>query len=727
MDVDICSSCKQPFKKLYYQRRAADEPPDILDYCDHCLVDTRKLDVFSRPEPYPSEKLVKITRLDRQKSVSLPKPATNLGTDALLFVEGNAARRCLDRLRSEEASSTKLQSMTVPIQWGSGQELVEFYKGSDMGSEGFIVTDSRNIAPYVKLKSVTKFKLRGSGGYKYPTYMSGLEYILKDTPFSRSSVLRLIEENNSCVIIIALVEASGEAVMKVLSHVLTEYGTEESIRSFMDPSVVSSMYTQSSKAYDWPSAPRKNYAFTWKPDGERFWCLRYGSVWFFSRRLLSGKIAGWVLEKEVKVASNVGPVLDIEVLINHDPILIDILVREDGRVTPPTRSLRMVKDMFNEMRDECIPIHLRSYLRSEELLFKPKNKPTYPVDGVVGVEAKTMTIVKLKSTKSIELKLLDDGELITVEGKIMARTSLHNKYTPGSIIELRITMNGGNGKISVDQALLRTDKTKANSYDVCKNVIHTMTSAPDALERKNALIWCNTVRQRVHKMASTINSGGKIVVVIGAGDGQEVGDYSKDGGTSYMLIEPSEEKCRKLRDRLRTSDSNSPNNVKLVTGAANFSSAMSTLMSSTVKFIVLNSTIGDVIGNRSSIRSMEMSAKCCVAPFSISHVSKDIIYLARHGIDVVGCGYLYDNIDENGVLVDEAGVLMKCVGDGKSVVKWGSDTTFEEASITKGLFELDMTVTPAAKTVPVFKKGNHTLLNTLCDNVYIIRTAGFRV
>lgn len=727
MEVQICSTCLQPYEYLYYQRRAADEPPDIVEFCRSCELDARKLDLFKGPTPYAEDKY-STQPLRRSKSVSFPRPATNLGLERLLLVEGSAARRCLRLLRDNDALGSKLQSTTVPINWGSGQELVEFFKDSYLGPEGLILNETKTIAPFVKIVSATKFKLRNGSQGNYDTYVSGYEYPLYNIPFARSSVIRTNEENGNCTILIALEEVGEEGVLAVLSHVLTEYGTEDTIRSFMDQGVTSKMYTQSSKAYDWPSAPRKHYAFTWKPDGERFWCVKYGSVWFFSRRHLSGKIAGWIVGDAISVATDAGPVLDVEVLVNHEPVLIDILGNEDGTATPTTRSLKSVMGLFKSMQERCVPLHVRKYFDSVESLLKTKDKLTYPVDGVVGVEKQTMTIVKLKTTKSIELKLLDNGDLVAYEGNVIARTSLHRKYDPGSIIELRITMNSENGKISVDEALLRTDKLKANSMDVCRNIVNTMVSAPDSLERKDALIWCNTVRGKVHKMASTVQTGGKVVVVIGAGDGQEVGDYSRDTSVSYLLIEPDGEKCKKLFERLKSPSINkSSSNVKLIVGSASFPVAMSTLTNSTVRFIILQSAMRDIVKSKSSLKSMEISAKCCVAPFSISHVSEDIIYLARRGINVIGCGYLYDCISSDGTLVDEAGVTMKCIGGGVSTVKWGSDKQFSEASIVKANFESDMSVVPATRVVPVFRKGNRSLLTTLCNNVYVVLTAGFRL
>ena len=71
-------------------------------------------------------------------------------------------------------------------------------------------------------------------------------------------------------------------VLRCVEYIYTAYGTESTIGTFVSKSTISSLYTRGVKAYDWSHPPEEEYYFTWKPDGERFWYIRYGSFWFFS-------------------------------------------------------------------------------------------------------------------------------------------------------------------------------------------------------------------------------------------------------------------------------------------------------------------------------------------------------------------------------------------------------------------------------------------------------------
>jgi hypothetical protein len=61
--------------------------------------------------------------------------------------------------------------------------------------------------------------------------------------------------------------------LDILQQILSIYGTEETIKSFVSSQMINTLFIQSGKAYDWPSAPDTGYVYTWKPDGERFGIL----------------------------------------------------------------------------------------------------------------------------------------------------------------------------------------------------------------------------------------------------------------------------------------------------------------------------------------------------------------------------------------------------------------------------------------------------------------------
>lgn len=720
---NVCPACLGHFTVQYYQRRAADEAPDKVEFCPNCPLDARQLKLEVIEPEYISPPTNVRPRSAKRNSSIAPDILAKTGTRTCLVVEGSAANRCIQMAVKDNLPRYTTTSITIPVIRNTGKGLTDFYTQSIVGGEAHIVSTSSCIAPYVYLQSLDVYRLRRLEKPAYPEYLTGSEIDLTPIGESEYTFLRVSDKGNKAKLYIMLPETNEDVnentdkVLDILGEVLSTYGTETSIKSFMSASMVSSLYTQSAKAYDWPSAPSQGYSYTWKPDGERFWYVRYGSIWLFSRRLLSGSISGWTIEDKVRMATRAGPVLDVEVMIGHDPILIDVLALDNGVCTPPTRSLRYMLDSFYGMEDIGIPIYVREYFSNESDVYKTKDTLTYPVDGVVGIQDGSMTIIKLKTTKSIELQLDSTGDLLSAEGRVVASSELQKLYDPDSIIELRITKERNLKRPKVDEVILRTDKTKANSYEVCKSILHTMSDMPETLDRRRALVWCNTVRNKLHRIASAPSDRGRVVLDIGAGDGQEVSDYSDDLGVSYLLLEPDARKCKSLLRRLQ-----SKGRCKLFDGAQHFSHVIASLTTGNLRYGIVQATLSDILMQEHAIKILRGCTRCCIASFSISHVSDDLRKLAILDIDIVGCGYLYDNVDSQGYLINRSGVSMRRETETQSSVRWGSDKVYMERAVLKRDFEDVFYVKVATELVPVFRSENTGLLSSVSTNLYVIST-----
>lgn len=719
----FCTACGGVFSVQYYQRRAADEPPDKVEFCPNCPLDVRQLNLTLQSSNIRDYRGGEKTTKTKRGSTIISDILYRSGSRICILVEGSAANRCLKLARNNNLPQSIVTSITVPVLRGPGKGLTDYYTNSIVKDEAHIVSSSNTIAPLVQVQELDIYRHRQSDKLKYQEYASGYEIILPPIGMAEHTFLRITDNTEKAKLYILLGEdniksnKTEEGVLYILEEILATYGTETSIKSFMSPSIISSLYTQSAKAYDWPSAPEVGYSYTWKPDGERFWYIRYGTVWIFSRRLLSGSITGWNLESSTRVVNKVGPVLDVEVMIGHDPILIDVLVLDSGISTSPTRSLRDVLDAYYSIEDIGVPIYVREYYSRETDVYKNKDLLTYPVDGVVGIQDGSMTIIKLKTTKSIELMLNEHGSLLTSDDIPIAKSELQSIYEPGNIIELRITKERNNSGLTIDEIILRTDKTKANSYKVCLDILHTMMDKPETLERRKALVWCNTVRNKLHQIAAGPSERGRVVLDIGAGDGQEISDYSNDPNVTYMLLEPDERKCRSLIRRLQGKGTS-----RFFNGAIHFSHVIASLSTGNLRYAVLCATLSEILKQENCIKILRGCTRYCIASFSISYIKDDLLRLAMSGLDIVGCGYLYDNVDTNGYLINEYGVTMKQESNTEASVKWGSDRVFDEYAIRKSDFKDIFHIRSATELIPVFRSDNTGLLNSVSSNVYMIST-----
>jgi hypothetical protein len=119
---------------------------------------------------------------------------------------------------------------------------------------------------------------------------------------------------------------------------------------------------------------------------------------------------------------------------------------------------------------------------------------------------------------------------------------------------------------------------------------------------------------------------------------------------------------------------------------------------------------------------MVLRARCksLVTSFSISFVLDDMIRLKHLGIPVYGCGYLYDDVDSKGVLVDSLGVLMKLVSPSKAHVQWGTDVAYEETPVMKKDLALHFSLIKAVDLVPLDSFHMSKECAQICDKVYIV-------
>jgi len=734
----VCPACKMPFQIIYYQRRAADEPPDKVVFCNNCPLDSTKLDISStqlttidkeRKRSIPGSHTRALSSMDsHSKQHTLSSSLINLqhiGYRLCIRIEGNAASRCYAELNKNSTKFRPVIVSTVALQKAKDKRLVQIRKKSLMESEAHTLEEAKRIAPLVYLQKLSVYTEKTLTSTKSIDLVVGYEAKIGNIEYAEYSILRTLHGGKQpCILIyLPIVDKINNELhslcLDMLHQVLILYGTERTIKSFVSSQTINSLFVQSSKAYDWPSAPDTGYNYTWKPDGERFWYIKYGSVWLFSRRLLSGRITGWTLTNLLQEANYPGPIIDTEVMIGYDPIMIDLLVTEDGKVTHPSRSLDNVLALIRDSTQIDIPLHIRNYYRSEKEVLDTQDTMEYPTDGVVGIQDGFMNIIKLKDTKSIELKLKENGDLVSRENKVVINSDLQNTYSTDSIVEVRFTKQSGMDTPTISETLLRTDKVNANEYEVCVSIINSVGPMPDTLSRRNAVQWCSSVRQKINQIASKATGRGRIIMDIGAGDGQAISDYSTDPNITYLLVEPNKDKCNKLLRRLREPGNGQSN---MYDGAEHITKAIGLLSNKALKYAVICAKVGDILRQQYAIRTLKNAVRYCTASFSISYIVPDLQQLALNGINVIGCGYMYDSVDTSGILIDEAGVRMQLEGNKKANVKWGSDKTYTENAIVlddfKGIFHCRY-----AKTlVPIFASDEFSLLNNIGNKVYIIST-----
>lgn len=736
--LKTCPACGTNYETIYYQRRAADEPPDKVSYCRNCPVDITRLSIEntfteqdSRDSIYTrssnhNRNLSSIDEYVKHKKgpISIHR-LKDRGYRLCIQVQGMAALRCYKQIEQRASTFEPVIVNTVSMQTGYSKKLVQIHKNSVLEGEGHVILKSTRIAPLVSLNQLAVYSQKEDIPNVSKELVVAYESQVDNIESAQFTILRTLKEGKQASLLVFLPICSSinnlirNKCLSMLQEILARYGTERTIKSIASSQMISTLYVQSAKAYDWPSAPDQGYVYTWKPDGERFWYIRYGSVWLFSRRLLSGRITGWNICSSLIEADKVGPILDVEVLIRHPPILIDLLVSDSGKPTSPLRSLDVVLEIFKYTKNIDVSVFVRDYYKSQQDLLNTKHSISYPTDGVVGIQDGSMNIIKLKDTKSIELKLKENGELVSAEDKMVAQSELQNVYPIDSIVEIRFTKQSTVDTFTITESLLRTDKTKANAYEVCEDIINTISSMPDTLSRRNAVQWCSSVRQKINQLASKPTGKGRVIMDIGAGDGQAISDYTLDTNITYILVEPDMNKCEKLMKRLAEPGKGKS---RLFHGAHHITRLVGLVSNRTLKYGVICSTIGDILKEQHCIRTLKACVRYSIASYSISYTVQDLQQLALGGIDVLGCGYMYDNVDRTGKLVSESGVVMQLTDTDTASVRWGGDKLYKERAIRLKDFSDVFHTRLATSLVPVFSSNESSLLNTISTKVYVIST-----
>lgn len=736
-----CIACGNWIRIIYHQRRAADEPPDAVEYCERCPLNTNTLSIKNN---YISDYVSTTTRpmsissndsmmSNKQPNLSLSRRYSGINsnnprslylksTSYIIVVEGVAAKNCYSNAISESRLFEHVTAVQMVLETSTNKQKVNLYTNFSMADEAHCISEEKKIAPMVTLAKVDTYAPRGPINPNLKQVIINDACLLDRMDHVELAILE-VTGGKYCKVKLFLsdtikdIETDEDKILDILHKILITYGHENTIKSFIPTTLVNACYVNSGHAYDYPTAPEVGYVYTWKPDGERFWLVKYGCVWFYVRRLLSGTILGWHKPASMKMNDNVGPIIDVEVMVKHNPILIDVLVMDNGEPTSNVRSITDTLQNFKKLSISDINITVREYFATHKELLRTKNSLTYPVDGTIGIKDHSMTIIKLKSEKSIELKLLEDGSLVAQQGELVAKMALPLVYPVDSIVELRFTKDSTDNKYTITEVIPRTDKQTANEYKVCKSIINTMESMPDNLARRNAVLWCNSIRRKMNETAAGSTGRGRVILDIGAGDGQSVSDYSTSPEVTYILLEPSAVKCKALSRRLTDNDKNAKQ--RMFKSADQILLATKTASTGSAKYVIVCATLEQILNVDGCLKALTGCVRHCISCFSMSYVSAPLRLLSVKGLNVIGCGYLYDGIEIGNYLVNDHGVTMKRTGERTGAVTWGSDKVYEEPAITSKDFDI-FTVKLASEVVPVMKGNDDTLLNTISQRVFII-------
>jgi hypothetical protein len=565
---------------------------------------------------------------------------------------------------------------------------------------------------------------------EYGTYTPGLdtgseqrivsgEYTVVGSVAGRNTYVYIAKGSKDRKLIIELVERTGRADWStILNDIMCQQLTPTSCHRYIPNDTVMRLSNLSARAWDATSAPESGHVFTCKPDGERMWLLLYGYTWYMVQPKFRGHIRQWHVSQSHANVNNI-IVLDVEYLGRHGMVLIDVLTTANGAPAPVTRDMNWVINQFHEINEQYQPpnVDIRQYFRDYKLASTYASTVPYPVDGIVAIRDGSTEILKVKSVKSMELQHTGNGNLASADGTHIASSPSAAAFDTESIIEVRFTVDKQTKSICVTKVFQRSDKVTANSTSAIVNIVTSAITlhTRDDNDRRAALLWCNELRKKIHKRALAKPSNNVIILDIGSGNGQSLDSMMMSDKLSYVFVEPDEQKCKALARRTRT--------TRIFKDPSEIIPTIRSLKTRLVGSVILNCTLSDIVNCDDLVHKLLPELKCIMCTFSMHFVVDELQEIRSiSDVPIYGCGYLYDDADEKGTLVDSSGVTMRIVDDDNATVKWGSDAKYTEPVTMTQHYAGVGTVVKAASLLKLPDANISPGAVSVCDKVYVLVT-----
>ena len=669
--MSSCKSCGSVLVKYEIQMRAADEPQTEVTSCPNCPVDPNKIE----PNAILSSPFTPLKKLARRSlsNVSIRRGSTR--TVYNLIVDIPKDHRLMNVELSEHhlvqtipyhsrSSSDPLDNIPIKVTKvikGPFEEYVLMYSNTSQIGANVRLTSYTVIGRSSNASTNATIK----GYYSEQEFISHKTYVYKDYGSNCRQLLISLDST----------QATHSALKRLVSSAYGNGLLPKSLLNYVGVDKVSTLSNLSARAWDASSPPEGYHMFTCKPDGQRSWFIWIGNVWYLCKpkcQSRSGEQIEWTWSKTRNTADTV--VLDVEDMRSHGNILIDCLTDENGNPSPVSRNIAWCIETSAKIKSKCpeLPLRVRQYFDKYIDAVTYSSAVPYATDGVVAIRNDSTEILKIKDVRSMELSLGENGNLHTADGDIVLTLpeKLVTSYDACCIIEVRFVLKD-NKTIHMTDTFPRVDKTTANSTEAVTNIIRSAgcMSTADDNERRVALLWCNSLRQHLYKLAVNIKSSRSIILDIGTGTGQSLDAILMPSHIAYIFVEPDLQRCHMIASRFK---------LKKILTVTDIPSMIRSLKTRLTNCILVNSRLSDILENSRIADVVFAETRCITSVFSMQYVAKDLHYIsATYGTPIIGCAYTYDKRDGD-ILVQKCGVTMEISNETTAVVKWGRDKQYTE-------------------------------------------------
>lgn len=684
-----CKGCGSDLTLIEYQARSADEAHSSSYRCPWCPLDITK---FSSTPPKPHLYLKRSKRTRKRTPKIYSDKST---TSRLLYITSSNTSVLGDNKLSGATCVNCINENSDLFKWYSTgpwkNKAIHYKDKKRIGLNAYIISISSVYTDIDDTQSYTDFK--------YAT-IEGYIVLLQD------NMTKLVHDVGT---------QSDSAILEHLCIAYTIGFDPSSLSSYVSRILLGAMSNMNARAYDATSGEDYKDKFSTKPDGERMWLVRAGSTWLYCKRL-NFEVRGWEIDNTLRYieSSSICPVVDIEFMLTFNPILIDVLLTSDMKVCPYDRDLRWIESQMLELQKQfgyLSVVDIREFFDTYDEAYAYSKQVEYPTDGVVAIPPHGTDMKKLKPVKSIELRLQENGNLVTKEGMALFQIGENSTYSTGDIIEIRFSVC--DNKLVIHESFHRPDKSVPNDNSAVRAVIASCTvSDSDSLTRTMMWRWSNKLRFYLYEKANSMSEDRNIVLDIGSGSGQSTEAFDRLPGCSFVLVEPDQDSCKSLARRLGIRDIHK--DPRSVIGM------IPQLKRGTKRYHILNCRLESILSDKPVVSNLRSIVKCAVSCFSAHYVMSHVDDLISLGIPFVGCYYSYEGIEIGQSIINTSGIQMTRTSTETAIVKWGRDKAYDEPVVLSESEPLDVIVVDALDVISLDSGSTSEIVHKACSHVKII-------
>lgn len=693
-----CSACGLQLTTIEYQSRSADEAQKSITTCSKCPLDASKFNKESENIVHH----IHMKRFQRYKQNKIQVNISNIASEYWIMVLADTSTES-NRISNQSAECYNVLDSNANLyrRYTSGPWKDSYVRETSrtlIGPNAYIVQYSTAIAHELSTERYSHFK-----------------YSILDTIGFNQEGLSI---EMPSMLMIKLSVKNIALTQEYLAEIYLKYYKLSSLKDYMNPIILGGLSSMSAKAYDASSVNEMAYSFSTKPDGERFWLTRIGIVWILSRRLINHNIIAWYIDNTISLnqSNHHGPIIDIEMLIGHAPILIDVLMDENGNICSNDRNRDSMWIKFHQLQN-IFPylrsVHAREFVATKALAQAQCNTVDYPTDGIVALPYDGVDMIKLKSVKSIELSVSDDNLLTSADGRAMFQFIEDTNFSIGSIIEIRLSIS--NHTSEIHDILIRSDKMSANTSDAISSILDSTSDIlSDTAVRTRINRWSDKIRSHLYSEAHKIKSDKRIILDIGTGRGQGLQHYMDTSDHSYILVEPDVQKCMMLQSALKS--------VVFVSKSISIKRHIGSLKTGKTKYCIMNMTLQAIVDDKIIFAELLPAIKCVVASFSAHYITDVFNTFEISRVPFIGSCYVYDDIDIGESIANGSSITMIRIDEDTACVKWGTNQAYLEPVIDVSFLPGNMIVTPALHIAePDTYRGIEHMIG-LCEHLRVLRT-----